>query len=510
MKVKLGDVAYGLLLSIITVTIATVIRVVFLGSLGAAVAFLTFYPAVIIAALFGGIWAGLLSTALSALAADYFLLNPVRKFDLTDPVDILSLTIFVLSCTGISIIIEIMRRSRVDLISHKENLEVLVKTRTVELEREIDERKETEVALRESEQKFHSLFVHMLDGFAFCRMLFDLQGRPDDFIYLEVNDVFTKLTGLTGVVGKPVTKIIPHVKQMNPEIFEIYGRVASTGEPERFESDFKPLGLRLQISAYRPLPGHFVAVFADITERKRAEEALQRHSEELAAANKELESFSYTVSHDLRAPLRVIKGLSDILVEDYSDKFNGDVKDLLKRITASTDKMSALIDDILSLAKISRETMNCRKIDLGPIAESVVNELRQAEPQRNVEIIIAAAFSVFADAQLLRIALTNLIGNAWKYTSRNPSARIEIGAMTTENEHIFFVRDNGTGFPMSLAHKLFEPFQRLHSESQFPGTGIGLATVQKIILRHGGRIWAESEIDKGSTFYFTLECNRRE
>jgi signal transduction histidine kinase len=383
MKAKPGDVAYGLLLSIVTVTAAAVIRVAFLGSLGEAVAFLTFYPAVIIAALFGGIWAGLLSTALSSIAADYFLFNPVRKFALTDPVDILALTIFVLSCTGISIIIEIMRRSRTELIFHKENLEELVKTRTAELEKEI-------------------------------------------------------------------------------------------------------------------------------VERKRAEEALQRHSEELAAANKELESFSYSVSHDLRAPLRAIKSLSEILVEDYSDKFNEDVKDLLKRITASTEKMSVLIDDMLSLAKISRETMNCREIDLGPIAESVVNELRQVEPQRNIEIKIAAALSVFADAQLMRIALSNLIGNAWKYTGRNPSARIEIGTMTTENELIFFVRDNGTGFPMSLAHKLFQPFQRLHSASQFPGTGIGLATVHKIILRHGGRIWAESEVDKGSTFYFTLECNRRE
>jgi signal transduction histidine kinase len=248
----------------------------------------------------------------------------------------------------------------------------------------------------------------------------------------------------------------------------------------------------------------------EITERKRAEEALQRHSEELAAANKELETFSYSVSHDLRAPLNAIRGLSDILMEDYSDKFNEDAKDLLKKITASTEKMSALINDILSLAKISRETMNCREIDLCPIAESVVNELRLAEPQRNIEIIIAAALSVFADAQLMRIALSNLIGNAWKYTGKNPSARIEIGAMTTENEHIFFVRDNGTGFPMSHAHKLFQPFQRLHSASQFPGTGIGLATVYKIILRHGGRIWAESEIDKGSTFYFTLKCKCRE
>jgi signal transduction histidine kinase len=383
MKVKQRDIAYGLLLSIVTVTAATLIRVIFLGPLGEAVAFLTFYPAVIIAALFGGIWAGLFSTALSSLAADYFLLNPVRKFALNDPGDILALTIFVLSCTGISIIIEIMRRSRADLIFHKENLEELVKMRTAELEKEI-------------------------------------------------------------------------------------------------------------------------------TERKRAEEALQRHSEELAAANKELETFSYSVSHDLRAPLNAIRGLSDILMEDYSDKFNEDAKDLLKKITASTEKMSALINDILSLAKISRETMNCREIDLCPIAESVVNELRLAEPQRNIEIIIAAALSVFADAQLMRIALSNLIGNAWKYTGKNPSARIEIGAMTTENEHIFFVRDNGTGFPMSHAHKLFQPFQRLHSASQFPGTGIGLATVYKIILRHGGRIWAESEIDKGSTFYFTLKCKCRE
>jgi PAS domain S-box-containing protein len=252
--------------------------------------------------------------------------------------------------------------------------------------------------------------------------------------------------------------------------------------------------------------GRQVGIGLDIRARKRMEEQIRRRAEELVVANRELESFTYTVSHDLRAPLRAIKGFSNILLEDYSDKLDEDGTELLMHITTSTNKMASIIDDMLSLAKLSKESIKCEKTDLTPIAESIVNELRQAEPMRNVIVNIGDEMAAFADARLMTIALSNLIGNAWKYTGKNPGAHISIGILFEENEDVFFVHDNGAGFDMKFAHKLFQPFQRLHSDNQFPGTGIGLAIVYKIIQHHGGRIWAESEIGKGTTFYFTLAC----
>jgi PAS domain S-box-containing protein len=241
-----------------------------------------------------------------------------------------------------------------------------------------------------------------------------------------------------------------------------------------------------------------------LIERKRAETELRRSSEELAVVNKELESFSYSVSHDLRAPLRSIKSFSSILQEDYSDKLDAAGKDFLKRIALGADKMNELIEDLLGLAKISREKMNPDKIDLGAIASSIIDDLRLAEPERKIETIIAPELIAFGDARLMKIALSNLIGNAWKYSGMSSKARIELGAVKKSDEKTYFIRDNGVGFDMAHSQKLFIPFHRLHSDNQFPGTGIGLAIVNKIIKRHNGRIWGEGETGKGSTFYFTL------
>lgn len=248
-----------------------------------------------------------------------------------------------------------------------------------------------------------------------------------------------------------------------------------------------------------------------LIERERVEAELRRSSEKLAAVNKELESFSYSVSHDLRTPLRAIKSFSSILLEDYLDKLDAGGRDFLKRIAHSTDKMSELIDDMLGLAKISREEMNPGEIDLGVIASSIINDLRLAEPAREVETVFAPELSAFGDAGLMKIALSNLIGNAWKYSGKTPQARIEFGAMKKSGEKAYFIRDNGVGFDMTHSQRLFTPFQRLHSDSQFPGTGIGLAIVNKIIQRHEGRIWGEGETGKGATFYFTLthDANKR-
>lgn len=244
----------------------------------------------------------------------------------------------------------------------------------------------------------------------------------------------------------------------------------------------------------------------DITDRKKFENALRTRTEELEIANRDLESFSYSVSHDLRSPLTVIQGFSKILLEEHGSKFDEHSRSILNHITSASNKMASIMTNLLNLARISRENMNCHEIDLNPVANGIVEELRQSEPHRNVQINIAGKIPVHADPKLMTIAVRNLIENAWKYTGKNPNAHIEIGSISNGNMVTVFIQDNGVGFDMNFAQRIFQPFERLHSDSQFAGTGIGLAIVQRIIQRHGGMIWAESEIDKGSTFYFTLNC----
>lgn len=231
---------------------------------------------------------------------------------------------------------------------------------------------------------------------------------------------------------------------------------------------------------------------------------LRKHATEVEATNRELESFSYSVSHDLRAPLRAIDGFSLALLEDYVDKLDAGGKDFLERIRAASQRMAQLIDDLLNLSRVSRSAINRQKIDLSAIAGSIVDELRRAEPQRQVQFTCAGPLAADGDERLMRVALENLLGNAWKFTGKVAEAKLELGVASKDGAPAYFVRDNGAGFDMSHANKLFGPFQRLHAMNEFAGTGIGLATVQRIIHRHGGRVWAEAQVGQGATFYFTL------
>jgi signal transduction histidine kinase len=224
----------------------------------------------------------------------------------------------------------------------------------------------------------------------------------------------------------------------------------------------------------------------------------------LAAANKELEAFSYSVSHDLRAPLRAIDGFSLAILEDYQDKLDDAGKDYLIRIRAATQKMARLIEDILKLSRVSRMNMTFEEVNLSDLVREITDDLRKESPERSAEIVIEPNVLTSADPALVRIALENLLGNAWKYTSKRERTRIEFGREKKDGKTVYFVRDNGAGFNMTYANRLFGAFQRLHTESEFPGTGIGLALVQRIFRRHGGEVWAEAEVDKGATFYFTL------
>jgi signal transduction histidine kinase len=230
-----------------------------------------------------------------------------------------------------------------------------------------------------------------------------------------------------------------------------------------------------------------------------------RHAKAAAdAANSELEAFSYSVAHDLRAPLRAIDGFSQALLEDYNDRLNDEGRTYLRFVRESAQHMAELIDGLLNLSRVARSELRQESSDLSSLARGVLAQLQRAEPDRKVETIIADEIVVQSDSRLLKIALENLLGNAWKFTSKRPDARIELGSTVSEGQPTIFVRDNGAGFDQAYAGKLFGVFQRLHGASEFEGTGIGLATVQRIVSRHGGRIWAEGAIDKGATFYFTL------
>ncbi len=243
-------------------------------------------------------------------------------------------------------------------------------------------------------------------------------------------------------------------------------------------------------------------------ELREAIDLIQRSKEAADAANRELEAFAYSVSHDLRAPLRGIAGFSQVLMEDYFDKLDEDGKDALRRISAASQKMGQLIDDLLDLSRLTRAEMTLQRLNLSMLFRKTAEAKMKTQPTRKVEFLIEDNLFVEGDERLLSVALENLIENAWKFTGKTEAAKIEFGSMEKDGALTYFVKDNGTGFDMAYAGKLFQPFQRVHSMEEFPGTGIGLATVKRIIERHGGWVWIEGEQDKGATVYFRLSSER--
>lgn len=253
-------------------------------------------------------------------------------------------------------------------------------------------------------------------------------------------------------------------------------------------------------------------ILEDITERKQQSERigtlnkdLERRKTQLEQINQELESFSYSVSHDLRAPLRAMDGFSSTLLTDYQDQLDERGRDRLLRIRSAAQRMATLIDDLLNLSRVSRTEIAWTPANLSELANGIINDLRQANPERKMEVKIQPDMQVKGDVRLLGIALTNLFNNAWKFSGKTSNATIEFGCERQNDQTVYFLRDNGAGFEMEYAGKLFGAFQRLHDIGEFPGSGIGLATVQRIIHKHGGRVWATGEVNKGATFYFTLK-----
>jgi light-regulated signal transduction histidine kinase (bacteriophytochrome) len=283
--------------------------------------------------------------------------------------------------------------------------------------------------------------------------------------------------------------------------------VRTGDELEGLGEEFNRMSTRLRAS-YASLNQKVEEAEQAAEEIKRLAESLERRvaerTTELAAANRELEAFSYSVSHDLRTPLRSIDGFSQALLEDYGEKLDAPGKEYVARVRTASQRMGQLIDDLLGLSRTTRHKMQVEDVNLTELASVVVAEIKQRQPERQVEFAIAPEVTVKGDGKLLRITLENLLGNAWKFTAKQPQARIEFGVTQHEGKPAYFVRDNGAGFDMTYADKLFGAFQRLHQANEFEGTGIGLATVQRIIHRHGGKVWAEGAVGQGATFYFTL------
>ncbi|CAN1210602.1 histidine kinase [Tumidithrix helvetica PCC 7403] len=290
-------------------------------------------------------------------------------------------------------------------------------------------------------------------------------------------------------------------------------QTALTGEKD-YDPEFRvvhPDGNIRYIKAYalvqrndRGEPQHMIGVNLDITDRKLAESKLLQTTAQLEASNRELEAFAYSVSHDLRSPLRAIDGFSNALIEDYGDRFDEDARDYFDRIRRNIQRMGMLIDDLLRLSRVSRSEMQFSPVNLSALIQEQMDEMQASEPERQVTFVIAPNIVVTADPTLMHVIISNLVQNAWKFTSHHATARIEFGVLQQDEQLTYFVRDNGAGFDMAFAKMLFGVFQRLHNTNEFPGTGIGLATVQRAIHRHGGRVWAEGVVEQGATIYFTV------
>ena len=597
--------------------------------------------------------------------------------------------------------------ARVD-ISISQGMDDAKGTRAIIID--VSESKRLDDALRESEKRYHSLFENMLEGCAYCKMLYDDHGYPIDFIYLDVNNSFVLLTGLNDVVGKHVTEAIPGIKEAHPELFEIYGRVALTGQPEKLEIKFKPLAAWFSISVYSTEKNYFVAVFDNITRRKQAEGRralsaeilgilnnppvlddevngilnaikletgfdavgirLQRgddfpyfaqdgfsndfilaenslavrnqnggicrdkkgnidlectcglviagHTDstnpsftprggfwtnesfklldlpvdqdprlhprnrcihegfhsvaliplkagnkimgilqlndrrphrftpelvsffedlgsiigiafsrkqaevemkkarelsdalnlQLDVANKELEAFSYSVSHDLRAPLRHMSGFADLLQRRLKDGLDDKCLQYTALIFDAAKKMEALINDLLSYSHLGRGGLQKREVNLGNLMNDSIAELSEETKKRKIVWKLGQLPRVYGEPSILKLALVNLISNAVKFTRTRTNAEIEIGCKKDGSEHVCYVKDNGVGFNMGYSDRLFGVFQRLHTQDEFEGTGIGLANVRRIIALHGGRTWAEGSVGQGATVYFTLPSSK--
>ena len=596
--------------SILIVLTSVGIRFLFLPGLGMHTPFVTFYPAVILAALYGGFYPGILAAVLSALLADYFWMEPGGSLKIDNFYDGLGIVIFMLSCAMVSAVTEAMRRAQaraaqdqqrlllalesaqlgdweVDLVTQRgrrsprhdhifgypdllpewtypmflehvhpddrprvdRTFQECVATgrdwvfecriiradktegwiwargrtfkdktgrpvRVVGIIGDMTERKQVEESLRQS-QEYRRLMIESVKDYAV--ILLDARGNVRSW-----NPGAEQIKGYRAdeIIGRHFSCFYPEqkIREGFPE-FELKA-AAEKGRYEdegwRVRKDGSLFWANVVISAVCNSNGELIgyAKFTrDVTQRKEADERiqklnedLQRHAEELEVANKELESFSYTVSHDLRTPLRAVDGFSQMVLEDYGPQLPPEGQRQLQTVRAGAQRMGKLVDDLLTFSRLGRAAINRQKINTNSLVDDVLEELDYMKEGRSIALKRGDLPPCEGDQALLRQVWINLLANALKYTSRRPHAVIEIGSMRAQEETIYFVRDNGVGFDMKYAHKLFGVFQRLHRVDEFEGTGVGLANVQRIVQRHGGRIWVKAALDEGATFSFTLQA----
>ncbi|MBI5492618.1 MAG: PAS domain S-box protein [Deltaproteobacteria bacterium] len=384
---------------------------------------------------------------------------------------------------------------------------------------DITERKRTEEAVRESEMKYRLLLETLQEGV----WVLDRDGNTT-----FVNPRMAEMLGYTveELIGKDIFSFYAEREVMEKRVERRKMGIREQLEAEFTRKDGRKITVTLLVAPITDEGGDYSGAIAgviDVTDKKRSEEELRRLYSELEkrvaertaeleaakdnleAVNKEIESFSYSVAHDLRTPLRLIDGFTRALFKDYKDRFDETGRDYLRRLQNASARMGQLIEDLLGLSYAMGVEMHHENVDLSSMARGIAGELRKAQPEREADIRIEDGLMARGDANLLKIVLENLIGNAWKFTGKTPNPKIEVGrAGREEGKDVYFVRDNGAGFNMKYSDRLFGAFQRLHSADEFPGTGIGLATVNRIIMRHNGRVWAEGEPGKGATFYFMI------
>lgn len=376
----------------------------------------------------------------------------------------------------------------------------------------------TEAALMASERRFAQAFY---DNPALMSIT-----RLSDHKYLDVNDRWVRVVGVPreAAVGRTAVEIGYQLRHDTTELYRRLQMEKSVRDIE-FTADLPAGGEMhgLASASVIDMDGEAGVLWAslDLTHPLQAEAEVRRLNAELerrvaertaqlALANQELESFAYSVSHDLRAPLRSIDGFSKALLEDYGHALDDGGKEYLERVRAASQRMGELIDDLLNLSRVSRGELRPASVDLSDLARRLIDTMRAQQPDRSVDVKLQAGVRAFGDPNLIRVVMDNLLNNAWKYTSRAADARIEFGMTQKGGERIYHVRDNGAGYDPAYADKLFKPFQRLHRTDEFEGHGIGLATVLRVVSRHGGRVWSEGGIGKGATFYFTLGTERAE
>lgn len=380
------------------------------------------------------------------------------------------------------------------------------------LQAEIEQHSRTGKALADSERYNRLLFEMSPIGLVL--------SRPDGSI-VDINAAYARILGREVEEAKALNIAAITAPEYAEQDRQRHSSLAATGhyepcEKEYFHKDGHRVPVRLQgVLFEKNDEPHVWSSVEDISEQKAARDAILKLNEslerrvaertkQLTEANKELEAFSYSVSHDLRAPLRGIDGFSQVLLKRYAEKLDDTGRDYLGRMRRASQRMGELIDDLLNLSRVTRSPLRRQEVNLSLLATNLVQDLQRATPERRVSVKVQQDISVFGDPGLLRVVLDNLLGNAWKFTRHTAEARIEFGCQEKDGELVYFVRDNGAGYDSAYAKKLFQVFQRLHSDSEFEGTGIGLATVSRIIQRHHGAVHGEGETGSGATFYFTL------